>query len=343
VDVARRILERVLAVNLSQPWEYSGDTKPDYLNLEHPPLGKYIIASSMLTCGDNPRCWRLPSNLEAALMPVILYLGFSVKRVLRGSRREGLLGITAGLAASAAVASDVSLRYCGAIALLDIHQAFFEAVAIAFLASGSLRGFILGYSLAGSVKYSGFFLMPVAWAWIALERWGWRRRARFFLASIVVPALVLVAVSSPLILYLGPIRWYKEAVIGALGWHTTSRPPGPPTSTPLGWILNANPFYFSYAIMIGGETTTAMHVAAIAAGAFAIVYYISRNRLPAGAASYFSILGLYILLYIIGNKTLYSFYVVQLAPAAAAVYGDIALAGLVARRGEDEASSGSGE
>lgn len=328
VDTARRILENVIGLKLENPWPYSGDTRPDYLNLEHPPLGKYIIALSMLVCGDKPVCWRLPGNVEAGLMPVILYAGFSWGSIW-APRRIALARLAAGLASAAALAADVSVRYEGSVALLDIHQAFFAALAIAFLAAGSLRGFIISASLAGAVKYSGYFILPVVWLYIYLRVHDWVQRVKYTLASILVPILFLVALSFPLIEYVGPIEWFKQGVIGAIGWHTTSRPPGPPTSTPLGWIFNVNPFYFSYEVIIGGETTTLLHIGALLGGAAALIYYISRNSVAVGSSSYYSILGFYVLLYIIGNKTLYSFYVVQLAPAAAAVFGDLALAWLV--------------
>lgn len=333
VDTARRILENVTGIRLENSWPYSGDTRPDYLNLEHPPLGKYIIALSMLVCGDKPACWRLPGNIEAGLMPIILYLGFSWG-ARRAPRRTALTRLAAGLASAAALAADVSVRYEGSVALLDIHQAFFTALAIASLAAGSLEGFIIAASLAGAVKYSGYFVLPVAWLYIYLRVRDWGLRITYTLISILVPILFLLALSFPLMEYIGPIEWFKQGVIGAIGWHTTSRPPGPPTSTPLGWIFNVNPFYFSYQVIVGGETTTLLHIGSLLGGAAALVYYISRNKVAIGSSSYYSILGFYVLLYIIGNKTLYSFYVVQLAPAAAAVYGDLALAWLVSCNGD---------
>ena len=79
VDTARRILQRVFGAQLDYH-RYSGSTADDYFNLEHPPLGKYIVAISMVVCGDKPLCWRLPSVLEASLIPLLLYFTYAAVR-----------------------------------------------------------------------------------------------------------------------------------------------------------------------------------------------------------------------------------------------------------------------
>ncbi|GBF09557.1 conserved hypothetical protein, partial [Aeropyrum pernix] len=77
VDTARRLLQNVFQVDIDY-YSYSGKTSENYYNAEHPPLGKYIIALSMLLCGDRPLCWRLPSIVEAGLIPVILWAGLAL-------------------------------------------------------------------------------------------------------------------------------------------------------------------------------------------------------------------------------------------------------------------------
>jgi len=45
----------------------------DYLNTEHPPLGKYLIALSIILLGDHPFHWRVPSIVSGVLMILLLY------------------------------------------------------------------------------------------------------------------------------------------------------------------------------------------------------------------------------------------------------------------------------
>jgi predicted membrane-bound dolichyl-phosphate-mannose-protein mannosyltransferase len=333
VDVARRILINVFHVRGVHWFKWSGETESTYYNPEHPPLGKYIIGLSMILCGDKPVCWRVPGVIEASLIPVILYLAYYL------THRQSYTGVAAGLAASLAVSSSLSLRYEASVAMLDIHQAFFSSLAIASLVAERplLAAFMIG--LAGSVKYSGLFLVPALWAYPLIKDMPRRERAIIFLESILIPIIVIVALSSPLIIHFGFKWFWDNAVIGAISWHTQSRPPGPPVSSPGGWLINANPFYFDYNTMIGGVANSLLHIAALAVGAIVIIYASSRNGWPAaGSLSLYSILAMYLLLSnlgalhipgVKGNKTLYSFYLVQLVPASAAVYGDA-----VAVRGE---------
>jgi len=245
---------------------------------------------------------------------------------------RGYAGVAAGLAAALAASSSISLRYESAVAILDIHQAFFSTLAIAALVVERplLASIMIG--LAGSVKYSGLFLVPALWAYPLIRGMPRRQRAVIFLESIFIPPLVVVALSSPLILHFG-LKWFWEnAVVGAISWHTQSRPPGPPVSSPGGWLVNANPFYFDYNTMIGGVANSLFHIAALALGAGAIVYAAYKNGWPAaGSLSLYSLLAMYLLLSnlgvfhipgVKGNKTLYSFYLVQLVPASASAYGD---------------------
>nr|MEB3816660.1 hypothetical protein [Desulfurococcales archaeon] len=283
-------------------------------------------ALSMILCGDRPYCWRLPGIIEGAAIPVILYIGYAL------SRRD-LIGPLAGFVAALAAASSLSIRYEASVAMLDIHQAFFTSIAIAALASESVSTSIVAAGLASSVKYSGAFIIPAIWAYTASRVSTRRKRAIIFLETIAVPPLIVVALSTPLILHFGWKWFWENSVVGALKWHTTSRPAGPPVSSPGGWLVNANPFYFDYDTLIGGVTNSVLQVTALVLGGATIIYSFWRSSWPAaGSYTYYSIIGMYLLLshlYIFhipglhGNTTLYSFYAVQLAPSAAATYGDL--------------------
>ncbi len=323
VDVARRLLTEVFGYHLTNPWPYSGKTNPNYMNPEHPPLGKYIIALSMILCGDKPSCWRLPGAIEAGLMPIIFVLGYIS---LKGSIRKRLLLIFAGLVAALAIAADRSVRFESAVAMLDIHQTFFEVLALVLLARGRVIPALVFAGLAGSVKYSGFFLLPAFWAYIGYFVNNRKERLLLFLASILIPISTVVILNVPIILHFGFRWWWENSVVGAIEWETTSRPPGPPTSTPFQWFFNANPFYFSYNVIIGGVVTPVLYLGALVLGAANIVIGMAWRKIKTvGSLGFYSILAMYLLLYEIGDKTLYSYYVVQLAPAMALTYADFIL------------------
>ncbi len=322
VDVARRILTNIFNYKIPVAWPYSGKTEPNYMNPEHPPLGKYIIALSMILCGDKPLCWRLPGAIEIGIAPLIIVLAY----VAKGDLRKKVTFLLAGIASMLAFYSDISVRYESAVALLDIHQAFFELVALALLIRGNFLWGLVALGLAGSVKYSGFFLLPAFWVYIGYSEPKRNKRILLFLLSLIIPLGVLLLINIPYIRHFGFSWWWENSVIGAIKWHTTSRPPGPPTSTPFQWFLNANPFYFSYNVMIGGVVKPILYITALILGAINLIIGLPSRRTRAiGSLGFYSILAMYLLLYIIGNKTLYSFYVVQLAPPMAITYGDFVL------------------
>lgn len=317
VDVARRLLENVFGVELDY-YDYSGKTNEDYYNPEHPPLGKYIIAAAMLACGDKPLCWRLPSIVEASLIPVILWAGF-----VTAFRNPA--GYIAGVAAALGAASDNVLHVMGSVAMLDIHQAFFTAIAIALTLN---RRFILAAiaaGLAAGVKMSGgAVVLAVAVAAAISLRKSLAERVTIFAAMLLVSGLVYAFLYLPLILHFG-LSWVIEETIDAIRWHTSSRPEGPPTSTPLGWIFNTNPFYLSYSgEVLPASTNTFLHLYAVLALLGALVAeYMRPGSWPGKSFLFlFFLILLYGVVFASGNRTLYSFYSVQLTPAAAAILAE---------------------
>ncbi|WP_158298214.1 glycosyltransferase family 39 protein [Aeropyrum pernix] len=342
VDTARRLLQNVFQVDIDY-YSYSGKTSEDYYNAEHPPLGKYIIALSMLLCGDRPLCWRLPSVVEAGLIPVILWAGLALAY-------RGVLGPVAGAAAALAAASDPVLRVMGSVAMLDIHQAFFTALAIALAANRRFIPAISAAGLAASVKMSGGAIVlataTVAASWAQGSIW---RRLAVFTAGLLIGGSVYIALYAPLVLHFGPM-WVIEETINALKWHTTSRPPGPPASSVLGWIINSNPFYLSLeGRVMAAVTNTVVHATALGFAAIALLAELLERRgrpsWPGVAHVYMLfILILYTAVYLAGNRTLYSFYSVQLTPIAAAVIGEATAAMLTWRcRADKHAPSPSTE
>ncbi len=327
VDVARRMLQRVFGVDDISWWPFSGKTREDYMNYEHPPLGKYIIAASMAACGDSPPCWRLPGVLEASALPVILYIGYYVA----GSRAASpWVGAAAGTAAAAAAGSDRILLEEAAVAMLDVHVAFFTALAIAAAAAGRPRLALAFGALASAVKYSGVFVVPAV---VLAARASGRVGASRLLAEAVLAVFLVHAVLwAPLAAYRGGVVWVLEEVAAAAEWHTTARGSGPPTSPPWLWALNFNPSKLSYSPYLGGEVTTALHLAGAAAAAASLLAGPRRGCPCPGSYAVATIFLGYVAIYLAGNTTLYSFYAVQFTPAVAGALGELALLGALGAR-----------
>ena len=336
VNVARKLLENVFGgqVNASL---YSDKIAKDYYNLEHPPLGKYIIAFSMALCGDKPLCWRLPGIIEASISPLILALGLWTAF----SRAPWWLRGLAPAVGAMALAADPILARAGSIAMLDIHLAFFTLLSLVALANGRIRIAIVLGGLAASVKFSGAAsLLAIPLALLAYR--GARVALRAFGEAVLLGLLVYILINVPLAIYFGPLKLVKET-LAALSWHITPRPEGPPTSTPIGWILNSNPFYYTFSPgPVAAILNTPIHLTILVS--LPLLAALSWKRCLASAAAsmtYTSVIGIYLLVMALGNNTLYSFYSVQLSPPAAA-----SLASLVALAGGgcvEAGPSGDGE
>ncbi|MCX8195583.1 MAG: glycosyltransferase family 39 protein [Acidilobaceae archaeon] len=317
VDSARRLLERVFG--LEQPGEYSGKTREDYYNLEHPPLGKYIIALGMLLCGDQPLCWRLPGVLLGSLMPLVLYAAYASSRHPAGP--------AAGAVAAIALAADPIVARSASVAMLDIYLSFFTALSIALAVRGNYLPSLLAAALSLNVKISGAgTMLGSVMNLYRLE--GRRERLKLLAIGAIATAALSLLLHAPLMAHFGPLRIAEETV-GAVRWHLTSRPPdGPPSSSPSGWILNVAPFVFSYDPRpVLAEVNTAVHLVALAFSVYALLLGL-WGRLEQRLSSplfYAAITLAYWSVFLAGNRTLYSFYAVQLSPAAAGAIAELVL------------------
>ncbi len=332
VDTARRYLQNIFNINITY-YKYSNKTDKNYYNLEHPPLGKYIIALAMIKCGDKPLCWKMPSVIESGLIPLILYAGFLV----RGLRAKSPAWIAAGGLAALAASSDKILHIDGSVAMLDIHLAFFTALAIALGIAVGYKTHMAAGAVATTVKMSGLAAVGGAFLALILDSIAsrrWRDALKAFSLVVIVVLIAWIIIYLPLMTFFGPSKLYHET-IAALKWHTSSRPPGPPTSTPIGWIFNTNPFILSYSLVdAAAETTTIVTgsalLAAIALSLYSLALAVRGRRYawPVGSLTLVASYLMYALIYILGNHTFYSFYAVQMTPAAAASLGELTAIGL---------------
>jgi predicted membrane-bound dolichyl-phosphate-mannose-protein mannosyltransferase len=285
----------------------------DYLNTEHPPLAKYIIALSMLVCGDNPVCWRLPSIILSAFILIIEYM---IIRFITRNFVGGLLGcVAAGI-----TALDLLFRSMGLVAMLDIYVAFFTILALYLFLKNRLTisSAILGLSFMS--KYSGVFpALPMIY--LGFKKF---KPARVLLNVIYIPLLLLFIVSLPMISYLGLLHWWGVSVEGAVRWHLSIKTTdGPPVAAPWDWLIGRNPFILHFA----WDQESSQWVADLMARGNAVLYMIALaltvfilpglRKLPDRGEVITYTWGtflMYIVIWLLGSKTQYSFYMVQITP-----------------------------
>ncbi|MEM3574065.1 MAG: hypothetical protein QXJ62_07580, partial [Nitrososphaeria archaeon] len=134
--------------------------------------------------------------------------------------------------------------------------------------------------------------------------------------TFIIPPIIWLLSNAPLILSWGFERWYRELENG-LKWHITSRPEGPPTSSPWGWFYNENPFALHFNPDLAARVNPVIYFMAIILLLFIPYLYFKINKKYAIPSLWFvfTFLG-YVGVYVLGNRTLYSFYVVTLSPMA---------------------------
>jgi predicted membrane-bound dolichyl-phosphate-mannose-protein mannosyltransferase len=135
-------------------------------NIEHPPLGKLLIAASMLAFGDNGLGWRLPSILAGLAALGALYL------IVRASGETVRFAM---LATSIAAFDNLTLVH-GRIATLDM----LALAPVLFGAWFALRRWwiVAGVALALGflVKLTAIYAIGAVIAILALQAWtAWRK------------------------------------------------------------------------------------------------------------------------------------------------------------------------
>ncbi|RLG88916.1 MAG: hypothetical protein DRO18_00430, partial [Thermoprotei archaeon] len=97
----------------------------DYLNMEHPPLGKYFIILSMLTCGDVPICWRIPSIISGNIIIVATFLIMAM-----ALRDRGWVAYVFATLTALSLSFDPMLINSSSLAMLDVFVSLFTVLAL---------------------------------------------------------------------------------------------------------------------------------------------------------------------------------------------------------------------
>ncbi|KUO42628.1 MAG: hypothetical protein APZ16_01800 [Candidatus Hadarchaeum yellowstonense] len=277
-----------------------------YKNAEHPPLVKYLIGISMLLLGDQPIVWRIPSIIAGSLALLVTY--FLVSRLLNNE--------VVALLVFPFAFTDPVFRAMSSIAMLDIYVTLFLSLSMWFALRRDyfLSAFFLG--LAATSKFTGVFSIAALFLLMLLRRSSLKK---IIVYSFLFPFMIWFVFNSPLIFKWGLSGWIGEIQNG-LRWFLTSRPPGPAVSDPWGWFVNQNPFTLNVSPDVFAAVNPAVYLIALVS--LVITPYLSykANRDAAVPALWFlfTFLG-YVLVYLLGNRTMYSFYVVTLSTMAYAL------------------------
>jgi len=278
----------------------------NYLNTEHPFLGKDIIMLGMLL-GDKPINWRLPGIIEFALIELLVVLA-----TYRISKSH-----LASLIALAFVVADPTLQATSIAAMLDIHVAFFVALFVLALAYESELGSSIAIGLAGAVKLSGAFGWPVL-LWRALR--GEKSFLRFFSIVVIIPGIAFLVPQITIIRAIGFVPWLKQ-FLGSFAWHLSYKGPNPNTSPFWQWFINyrAFPFHFNPNVFAGTDPVLFLGMVLLT---FAMPWlYRRKPGILAPFMVFWSTVAFFALQYLLGGRTQYSFYATVLVPPASIVMG----------------------
>lgn len=246
------------------------------VNLEHPPLGKWLIAAGEAAFGNDPVGWRVAALVAGVLTVAITYL-----------LARKLLGSTFGATFAAGLLAVDFLNFVHSrLAMLDIFLSLFILVAFTCLAwdrdhllagrtrlrerpwrtaAGAAAGAAVAVKWTGGLTLVGLVVTSVAW-----ELWArkpvTRRRAIVDVVKRTGPGLVVAFVLVPALIYLvshiGRVQgtviaipweegsWFEAFVdrqVTAFRYHIELVLTNPYASPPWWWLLlkRAIPYHFT--------------------------------------------------------------------------------------------------
>lgn len=320
------ILRYVFHANVTQGFPYPNASGIEtYLNPEHPPLAKYLMAISILALGYEPVAWRLPGWILGGAALVAAFLTGRALLREEGDDAAALAGVLSALL----LATDPTFWALHGIAMLDAYAGFFALLALYFLVSGRKFASSVALGLAFAAKETTFpLVIPYLYYIGELEE----RPVKRVAYGLLIPASVYLALSTPLIIYYGGlVQWLQSSFLHMLGWDITSGHIAggaeSQISTPWDWFLNVHPFYLGEGLY--ARTNVAVMLMWIALTPLPL---IRRNaKLATATAFAWAMWAGLLAVYLSGNTTLFSFYVADFSPivdvyvASAVVFGVVSL------------------
>lgn len=286
------------------------DNINNYYNMEHPPLGKYIIIASMILLGDYPDSWRIPSMLSGGLLCIVVGL------IVREITRNNIYAVLASII----TAADPLVRNMAGVAMLDIHLALFTALSIYALIRGSSTSSGIFLGLAVSTKMSGAFAaLPL----LIIAGIRGNNALKTYRDLILIPIAIFMLANLPLIASFGFQSWYDQSIAGAISWHTRTKTQpgeGPPISAPWMWLYGENPFYLTVSPDTVARGNIYVYIGSVVLAVLLVtlarVFQCVAMLTIASLLTWFG----YVVLWIVGNHSQYSFYMVQIAPLLSGLF-----------------------
>lgn len=331
----------ILGWDVREGAHYAGAVAGLDPNLEHPPLGKVLMAGSMALFGDNGLGWRLPSLIAGMIALAALY------RIVRAAGESRWLGV---LAVGIFAFDNLALVH-GRIGTLDmlvlapILLAAWMVLRGRWLAAGALVG--LGLLVKLTALYALLALLVLA-GLALLDRWRRERRVAFgdfrptaalLAGTLIVGGIGLGILDNRFTTFATPVDHVRHMLeYGA----ALAREGGPPEdcisndSTPWQWLVNDCEMRYlriAEAVRVDDRVIAshatidfrgAMNPALLGAMAFAIPFAASsawrrRSRLATWSlvwmgASYLPLIPLVLF----GQRITYIYYFLPVVPALGA-------------------------
>lgn len=292
----------------------------NYWNFEHPPMGKYLTALSMLLFGY--KGFRVLLRILVSLTPIILYLGIAYPFDTKDNAKI-ISAIVAGfiLLASHIVAVE------GSLVLLDSYAFFFGLISMVFALR---KKFFISMFFAGlsvSSKETGLvFIVAGIIYFFAVSRGKLIDRIVYAIIMILISAVTFIVTYLPLMTYFG-YNILPLSINTMIHWDTVSRASGPIASTPIDWVFGVNSMPFSLVMTNTGKVlkgvyasmTPEIEVLAMVLAFYSLVTNFVSKRIPkdVGTIYWLTTFFLFYIDYLKGDHTLYSMYSIVLVPSSA--------------------------
>ncbi|MEM0271506.1 MAG: glycosyltransferase family 39 protein [Thermoprotei archaeon] len=223
---------------------------PYYINPEHPPLAKIIIATGIGVFGNNPLGWRFFSTLFGSLGMVGVYLA---------SKKVAPKAALMATAIYAFYPLEVSMSQIG---MLDVFSTTLLAFSFAALVNRRPKISALLLGLSAAAKLPGIVgWLPLIY-YILIYNKGFKNVLKTLVVEFVIFYLAFVVWFTPMIIHYGVTsaiidQYYMVAVQGNYG-------AGPGILTPFMWLFSFTQPNFNPTLFLNNPTLTAMCIPAIA-------------------------------------------------------------------------------
>ncbi len=248
-------------------------------NLEHPPLGKMLLADSIRLCGDNTYGWRLFSSLFGVASIILFYL------ICQELTRFKYLP----LVATAIFAFENHHFVQSSIAMLDVFTVTFMMGAFLLYLRGMFIAAGLVLALSALAKLSGILGgIIILGHWLITQRKPWTDGIKFFVTSVLTFVLLM-----PFLDYFasGEFEWPWDRINfmrEQLASVTFSSSEHDQRSYPWEWLISHKPMCFWYKPTFWGSPSWTLWIMIIPSIWFAVYGAIKRSSWALFAVIWFA-------------------------------------------------------